>query len=84
MKDLLDHIISSLIDKKSYEIEEYQDGGNTRFNLKVDPEYIGMIIGKGGKTVRSLRNILKIKAVLEEKVVFLEVTEKIAKNETSE
>lgn len=76
MKDLLDYILASLIDKKYYEIEESIDGDNVRFGLQVDPEYIGMIIGKGGKTVRSIRNILRIKAVLENKGVFLEVLEK--------
>lgn len=78
MKDLLDYIISSLLEKKSYDIEENIDGDNTRFNLKIDPEYIGLIIGKEGRTVKSIRNILRIKAVLENKGVFLEVTEKAA------
>ena len=83
MKDLLDHIISSLIDKKHYEIDENVDGDNVKFTLKVDPEYIGMIIGKEGKTVRSIRNILRIKAVLESKGVFLEVLDKEEKTKTS-
>jgi predicted RNA-binding protein YlqC (UPF0109 family) len=76
MKELLNYIIASLIEDKYYNIEENIDGDNIRFILKVDPEYIGLIIGKGGKTVKSIRNILKIKAVLEEKGVFLEVVEK--------
>lgn len=83
MKELLEHIISSLIDIKYFEIEENIDGNNIRYNLKVDPEFIGMIIGKEGKTVRSIRNILRIKAVLENKVVFLEVTEKGEKSESA-
>ncbi|MBN1168782.1 KH domain-containing protein [Candidatus Woesebacteria bacterium] len=84
MKELLEHIISSLIDEKYYEIEENVDGDNIRFILKVDQEFIGMIIGKGGKTVKSIRNILRIKAVLENKGVFLEVVEKEEKKDTTE
>ncbi len=76
MKELLEFIVSSLIDKEHFEIKLEVEGDNIRFVLRVDAEYIGLIIGKGGKTIHSLRNILRIKAVLEEKGVFLEVVEK--------
>jgi len=76
MKDLLDFILSSLIDPGNYSIEEISgENDSLQYEIKVDKDFIGMIIGKGGNTIKSIRNILKVKATKEKKLVTLNVLE---------
>ena len=37
---------------------------------------IGLIIGKNGKTIRAIRNLLRVRAAIEKKAVFVSVSEK--------
>ena len=76
MKDVLDFILSSLIDPGNYSIEEISgENDSLQYEIKVDKDFIGMIIGKGGNTIKSIRNILKVKATKEKKLVTLNVLE---------
>lgn len=75
MKDLLNHMLKGLLGDADFEILESEVEGRTVFSIKTKPENIGLIIGKGGKMIHSLRNILKVRATLEKKAVGLEVIE---------
>lgn len=64
MKDTLKHIVSLIVDKpEAVEINEEETDGITQFTVSADPSDIGKIIGKEGKIIRSIRNIMKIPAV---------------------
>lgn len=64
MKDTLQYIISSIVDKpEAVNIEEQTTDGITNLIISVDKEDMGKIIGKEGKVIRSIRNIMKIKAM---------------------
>jgi uncharacterized protein len=66
MKETLTHIISGIVDSpdKVEIIEEELDGIRT-FKIKVDKDDIGKVIGKGGKVIRAVRNVMKIQAMKE-------------------
>jgi predicted RNA-binding protein YlqC (UPF0109 family) len=54
-------LIESLVDyPESIEITEKQDELGTLLSLKVSPEDMGLIIGRGGKTIDSLRTIIRV------------------------
>jgi predicted RNA-binding protein YlqC (UPF0109 family) len=64
MKDTLQFIVSSIVDNPdAVSINEEQTDGITNLIITVDPNDIGKVIGKEGKVIRSIRNIMKIKAI---------------------
>ncbi len=64
MKDTLHYIISSIVDDPdSVVIEESEIDGITNFVVTVAKDDMGKVIGKEGKVIRSIRNIMKIKAM---------------------
>lgn len=72
MKELLDFILKNLLGKKSsYEIIEESDGSVVKLIVKTAEDEGGMVIGKGGKVIKAIRNVLRIKATLEKKKVIL-------------
>lgn len=76
MKDLLNFIISEITQSDDFIIEEKEEDGRINFTIKIDQKLIGIVIGKNGNTIRSIRNIVRAKSILEKKSVFIEVVEK--------
>ena len=59
MKNLMLEIIRALVDQPDdVSVELIDDGGTTVIRLKVAHQDIGKVIGKQGRTARSLRTIL--------------------------
>jgi len=81
MEELLKFIISSILPEKNVAIskEETEDGLIT-FYIKPNPEDAGILIGKGGKIIKSISQILKIKATLMKKRVILKVVSENQEN----
>ncbi len=76
MNELLEFIVKEITGSKEMDIEESSQDNRTRLTILAKPENIGIIIGKGGNTIRAIRNILRVKATLEKRAVFVEVSEK--------
>jgi len=76
MKDLLEFLLEELTGTKDFSIEEIEEEGRVVLNVKANPDNIGLIIGKGGKTIKAIQNILRIRGSLEKKSVYLSVSEK--------
>ena len=68
MKDTLHFIVSSIVDNPDAVSIETQEGegGILNFIVTVAKEDMGKVIGKEGKVIRSIRNIMKIKAMKED------------------
>lgn len=73
MRELLEFLLKGLLDKEKFEIVEVTDAGRTAYTIKTAPENVGLIIGKGGHMIKSLRNVLKVRATLEKVAVSLNV-----------
>ncbi len=72
MKKLLSFIVNSLVDqKRKVEIKSTSKNGEEIINLKLAPEDIGKIIGKKGKTIKAIKDLLRAKAIKEGKRVEL-------------
>jgi len=64
MKDTLHYIITSIVDNTdAVKIEEREEEGILNLIVTVAQEEMGKVIGKEGKVIRSIRNIMKIKAM---------------------
>jgi predicted RNA-binding protein YlqC (UPF0109 family) len=59
MQALMTEIAKALVDEpEAVAVEAIQDGDSTLLRLRVAPRDIGKVIGKQGRTARSLRTIL--------------------------
>lgn len=76
MKDLLAFILDQIVPEAKSEITENEQDGFVKFEVTVPQEYMGKVIGKGGKNISSIKNILKIRAIKEGKKVEVDVIEK--------
>ena len=65
MKELLEYLIKNIVDQQDdvQITEETDETGTIIFKVKVSPEDVGKVIGKKGKIINSVRNIVRIKAI---------------------
>lgn len=75
MKELLEYILKGILGEGGYYVTEEVDGEFVRLLIKVEPENAGMVIGKGGATIKAIRSILRVKATLEKKGVSVNLAE---------
>jgi predicted RNA-binding protein YlqC (UPF0109 family) len=71
MKELLDYILKNIVGENKYEIIEENEGDVIKLNIKVSDDIAGMVVGKGGKVIKAIRNLLRIKAILLKKKIIL-------------
>ena len=76
MKKLLEYLVKNVTGIEDFSVKEEVDGNFINFVIKVDPKEAGLVIGKQGKTIKTLRNILKVRAILEKKGVNISIEEK--------
>lgn len=63
MKSLLEYIISGVTSKPDMiSVSEENENGILVLKLKVDDEDFGTVIGKGGRTIKAIRDLLRLKA----------------------
>lgn len=58
-KDLIEYIVTSLVDApESVVIDESKDSQGFLLELRVAPDDMGKIIGKGGRIAKAMRTVL--------------------------
>jgi len=75
MKELLEFLLKGVLGEEKFEVVETEDAGRIIYTIKTDPKNIGLVIGRGGHMIKSLRNVLKVRATLEKKAVALNIGE---------
>jgi predicted RNA-binding protein YlqC (UPF0109 family) len=76
MKDLISYIAQALVDHpEQVNVTEVEGDQSTVLELKVAKEDIGKVIGKQGRTVRSMRTILNAASAKIKKRTVLEIVE---------
>ena len=66
MKQLIEYIVSNIVNHPESVIvteEKTDDKDLTKYLIKVDPEDVGRVIGKQGKVIKSIRQIVRIAAI---------------------
>lgn len=75
MRDLLEYIVKSLVTKPDeVEITEANDQNFINFMLKVNPEDIGLVIGKSGQTIKAIRKLLIARSLAEDPNTRINIT----------
>jgi len=70
MKEFLLFLIKGIVDQPDeVSVSESEVNGQVNFEVKVAPQDMGKVIGKGGKIIKSLRSLLRVRAAKEQKRV---------------
>lgn len=76
MEDLLRTLLEPLVpDSQKIRIEKEQEEKNIKFVVFVPKDDIAKVIGKNGKMIKSIKNLLKIRAIKENVFASVEVQE---------
>jgi len=76
MKELVQYLAKSLVNNAdAVEVQETDGEGAAMLELKVAKEDLGRIIGKQGRTAKSIRTILNAAASRTQRKVILEIIE---------
>ncbi|MCL1820927.1 MAG: KH domain-containing protein [Oscillospiraceae bacterium] len=78
MKDVVLHIANGLVTKpENMTVTADETEGELRLKLAVDPDDMGKVIGRGGRTARDIRTILRAVGGYRGTPVNLEITENV-------
>jgi uncharacterized protein len=76
MKELFEFLVKKIVEHPDdIVIEEVKEEGQINLNFRANPEDIKIIIGKNGRTIKALRELLKIKAIKEKKRINLNLNQ---------
>jgi len=66
MKDFIEYLAKAVVkNPDKVEVSQSEEGSEYRFVITVDPSDMGLVIGKEGRTISSIRTLAKAKAVKE-------------------
>jgi predicted RNA-binding protein YlqC (UPF0109 family) len=77
VKELLEYLARELVeDPDAVEVTEKQDERGTLLSLRVGPDDMGKVIGRGGRTARAIRAIVRAAATRQGiRSVFVEIAD---------
>jgi len=76
MKDILEYIVKNLVDDPdSINVTEEDVEGVVTLTITPNKEDMGKLIGKGGRVIRAIRNLMKIPAMKQNKKVQVQLSE---------
>jgi uncharacterized protein len=63
VKDLVEFLVQELVDEPdAVAVEETQDERGPRYRVRVAPEDMGKVIGRGGRTAKAIRTFVRAAA----------------------
>lgn len=76
LEDLLTFVARSLVDEPDrVEVSSTEDDSRVDLELRVAPDDVGKVIGRQGRTIRSIRTVMKAASVKMGKRVNVEVAD---------
>lgn len=77
MRDALLFIVSSIVENTDAVSisEDVDENGTINFVINAAPEDIGKLIVKDGKVIRSIRNVMRVPAIKENKRIRVSISE---------
>lgn len=74
LKELIEFMIKGIVDfPEKVEIVNVVNEKTSIFEIKVDPEDVGKVIGKQGRNIKSIRSIMNAAAQKNEKRAIIEI-----------
>lgn len=76
MKDILTYLIKGIVEKDDkVEVTEEENQGIVNLTVSVDPADMGRVIGKEGKVIKAIRNVMRIPAMKQNKKIYINLAE---------
>lgn len=76
MKKVLSYILSAIVSEpEKIDINQHEENGIINLTITVGKDEMGRVIGKNGKIIRAIRNVMKIKAIKENKKINITLAE---------
>lgn len=76
MRELVEYIVKNIAsDPEAVKVVEEQDNGDVSLVLSVNPSDMGLVIGKGGHTIKAIRKLLAVRAMADNVRVRLQILE---------
>lgn len=77
MEKALSYVLSAIVDNPdSLTITSSEEEGITTYTIAVPKEEMGKVIGKGGKIIRAIRQVMKIPAMKQNIRINISLVEK--------
>ena len=74
MKDFIEFLVKQIVtDQNAVEVDEFVEDNVSKLTICVDKDDMGILIGKEGKTIRSIRALAKAKAIRDQIKVYVDV-----------
>jgi predicted RNA-binding protein YlqC (UPF0109 family) len=74
LKSLIEILVRALVDNPgSVNVEEVDEGNSVTYEVSVDPEDLGKVIGKQGRVANALRTVAKAAALKSRKNVYVKI-----------
>lgn len=74
MNDLIEILVKALVDNPdAVSIEEVEEGQSVTYEVTVDPDDLGKIIGKQGRVANALRTVTKAASMKTHKNVYVKI-----------
>lgn len=75
MQELLEYILNASFENPAITVSSEENDGNVTLTIHAPQDEIGRIIGKGGKVINAMKQLVKIQAIKENKRVEINVEE---------
>jgi len=76
MQAFLEYAVKGLVDHpEEVTVTPVESGGTTTYELRMNPQDVGKVIGKQGKTINTLRALLQVGSARQGKRCSLEIVE---------
>ena len=77
MKEFIEYILQQIVSRPDdIKVNEVTQDGFTTYEIDVNDEDMGLAIGKNGRTIRSIRSLVKAKAIKDGVRVRVELIDK--------
>lgn len=74
MKDLVEYVAKAIVeDPAQVHVSEIEGEDSVRLELRVGPDDMGRVIGKGGRTANAMRRLVRVLAAKRDKRANLEI-----------
>lgn len=74
MQEMLLFLTRSLVeDREAVQVDELEEDGDLVYEITVNEDDLGRVIGKGGRVANALRTVAKAAAVREERRVLVDI-----------
>ena len=76
MKEFIEYLIKQIVNNPDdVKVEEIEENDTFTYQISVNEEDMGIVIGKRGRNIKSLRNIAKSKAIKDGIRIYLHLQE---------